>query len=36
MGGIDESVYGKESGKDVAVKECLIMKTGTMVMDDHY
>lgn len=36
FGGIKESGYGKESGKDVAVAEYLITKTGTMVLEDHY
>lgn len=33
FGGIKESGYGKESGKDVAVSEYLITKTGTMTVD---
>jgi acyl-CoA reductase-like NAD-dependent aldehyde dehydrogenase len=36
FGGIKESGYGKESGKDVAVAEYLITKTGTMMLEDHY
>lgn len=36
FGGIKESGYGKESGKDVAVNEYLITKTGTMTVADHY
>ncbi|KAF7951743.1 hypothetical protein EAE96_007042 [Botrytis aclada] len=36
FGGIKESGYGKESGKDVAVNEYLITKTGTMTIDGHY
>ena len=33
FGGIKESGYGKESGKDVAVAEYLITKTGTLTVD---
>jgi succinate-semialdehyde dehydrogenase/glutarate-semialdehyde dehydrogenase len=36
FGGIKESGYGKESGKDVAVAEYLITKTGTLLLEDHY
>jgi hypothetical protein len=36
FGGIKESGYGKESGKDVAVAEYLITKTGTLSLEDHY
>ncbi|KAL1973845.1 hypothetical protein VTN31DRAFT_5405 [Thermomyces dupontii] len=36
FGGIKESGYGKESGKDVAVNEYLITKTGTLSVEDHY
>ncbi|OTA34189.1 hypothetical protein BTJ68_06328 [Hortaea werneckii EXF-2000] len=36
FGGIKESGYGKESGKDVAVAEYLITKTGTLTLADHY
>jgi len=36
FGGIKESGYGKESGKDVAVNEYLITKTGTLVLDGHF
>ncbi|KAF7860770.1 hypothetical protein EAF04_008288 [Stromatinia cepivora] len=36
FGGIKESGYGKESGKDVAINEYLITKTGTMTIDGHY
>lgn len=36
FGGIKESGYGKESGKDVAVNEYLITKTGTMTIEGHY
>ncbi|KAH7021850.1 succinate-semialdehyde dehydrogenase [Ilyonectria destructans] len=34
FGGIKESGYGKESGKDVAVREYLIEKTGTLTVKD--
>ncbi|RDW71837.1 succinate-semialdehyde dehydrogenase [Coleophoma crateriformis] len=36
FGGIKESGYGKESGKDVAVQEYLITKTGTLTLDGHF
>ncbi|KFZ08950.1 hypothetical protein V502_09033 [Pseudogymnoascus sp. VKM F-4520 (FW-2644)] len=36
FGDIKESGYGKESGKDVAVAEYLITKTGTLTLDGHY
>lgn len=36
FGGIKESGYGKESGKDVAVAEYLITKTGTISVEGHY
>lgn len=36
FGGIKESGLGKESGKDVAVAEYLITKTGTLTVSDHY
>ncbi|KAL1968101.1 hypothetical protein VTN77DRAFT_2231 [Rasamsonia byssochlamydoides] len=36
FGGIKESGYGKESGKEVAVNEYLITKTGTLTLEDHY
>ncbi|KAJ9328199.1 hypothetical protein DTO027B5_1694 [Paecilomyces variotii] len=36
FGGIKESGYGKESGKDVAVAEYLITKTGTLTLEGHY
>jgi succinate-semialdehyde dehydrogenase / glutarate-semialdehyde dehydrogenase len=33
FGGIKESGYGKESGKDVAVEEYMISKTGTLTLE---
>ncbi|KAG9236953.1 aldehyde dehydrogenase domain-containing protein [Amylocarpus encephaloides] len=36
FGGIKESGYGKESGKDVAINEYMITKTGTLTLDGHY
>lgn len=36
FGGIKESGYGKESGKDVAVNEYLITKTGTLPLEGQY
>jgi succinate-semialdehyde dehydrogenase / glutarate-semialdehyde dehydrogenase len=36
FGGIKESGYGKESGKDVAVNEYLISKTGTFTIAGQY
>ncbi|KAF2842540.1 succinate-semialdehyde dehydrogenase [Patellaria atrata CBS 101060] len=36
FGGIKESGYGKESGKDVAVDAYLITKTGTMTLEGQY
>lgn len=36
FGGIKESGLGKESGKDVAVAEYCIMKTGTLTIAEHY
>ena len=36
FGGIKESGYGKESGKDVAIQEYCITKTGTLTLADHY
>ncbi|KAK5720439.1 hypothetical protein LTR17_014996 [Elasticomyces elasticus] len=36
FGGIKESGYGKESGKDVAIQEYMITKTGTLTLSDHY
>ncbi|KAF5535786.1 succinate-semialdehyde dehydrogenase [Fusarium napiforme] len=34
FGGIKMSGYGKEAGKDVAIEEYLIQKTGTLTVDD--
>ncbi|KAH7124855.1 succinate-semialdehyde dehydrogenase [Dactylonectria estremocensis] len=34
FGGIKESGYGKESGKDVAVREYLVEKTGTLTLSE--
>jgi len=36
FGGIKDSGFGKESGKDVAIAEYLVTKTGTMIVDGHY
>lgn len=36
FGGIKESGYGKESGKDVAVAEYLITKTITVTLEGHF
>lgn len=36
FGGIKESGYGKESGKEVAVNEYLITKTGTLTIEGQY
>ncbi|KAL0255013.1 hypothetical protein SLS55_009540 [Diplodia seriata] len=36
FGGIKESGYGKESGKDVAVNEYLVTKTGTFTLEGQY
>jgi succinate-semialdehyde dehydrogenase/glutarate-semialdehyde dehydrogenase len=35
FGGIKQSGYGKESGKDVAVNEYLISKTGTFTLEEN-
>ncbi|CAG9946981.1 unnamed protein product [Clonostachys rosea f. rosea IK726] len=36
FGGMKQSGYGKESGKDVAVEEYLVSKTVTMTLENHY
>ncbi|KAJ5587129.1 uncharacterized protein N7459_002894, partial [Penicillium hispanicum] len=36
FGGIKDSGFGKESGKDVAVQEYLVTKTGTLTVEDHH
>ncbi|VUC24527.1 unnamed protein product [Clonostachys rosea] len=36
FGGIKDSGHGKESGKDVALDEFLITKTGTLSIQSHY
>ncbi|KAM4064945.1 aldehyde dehydrogenase family protein [Hirsutella rhossiliensis] len=36
FGGIKESGWGKESGKDVAVDEFLVTKCGTLTIEDHW
>ncbi|KAI1739617.1 aldehyde dehydrogenase [Xylaria scruposa] len=36
FGGIKDSGYGKESGKDVAINEYLITKTGTLSLEGQY
>lgn len=36
FGGMKDSGYGKESGKDVAVNEYLITKTGTFTLEGRY
>lgn len=36
FGGMKASGYGKESGKDVAVEEYLVSKTGTLTLEDHF
>ncbi|KAF9878253.1 succinate-semialdehyde dehydrogenase [Colletotrichum karsti] len=36
FGGIKLSGYGKESGKEVAIEEYLISKTGTMTLEQQY
>jgi succinate-semialdehyde dehydrogenase/glutarate-semialdehyde dehydrogenase len=35
FGGIKQSGYGKESGKDVAVGEYLVTKTGTFTLEEQ-
>ena len=34
FGGVKMSGYGKEAGKDVAIEEYLVHKTGTLTVDD--
>ncbi|KAI2621153.1 aldehyde dehydrogenase [Hypoxylon sp. NC1633] len=36
FGGIKESGFGKESGKDVAINEYLVTKTGTLTLEGQY
>ncbi|VUC29205.1 unnamed protein product [Clonostachys rosea] len=36
FGGIKDSGFGKESGKDVAISEYLITKTGTLTLEGQY
>lgn len=36
FGGMKESGYGKESGKEVAVNEYLVTKTGTLTIEGQY
>ena len=36
FGGIKESGHGKESGKEVAVEEYCILKTGTFTLKGQY
>ncbi|KAK7953671.1 UGA2-succinate semialdehyde dehydrogenase [Apiospora saccharicola] len=36
FGGIKHSGMGKESGKDVAINEFMITKTGTLTVEGHY
>lgn len=36
FGGIKESGYGKESGKDVAIDAYMVTKTGTLTLSDHF
>lgn len=36
FGGMKLSGYGKESGKEVAVEEYLVSKTGTLTLENHY
>ncbi|KAL4897522.1 Aldehyde/histidinol dehydrogenase [Aspergillus ambiguus] len=36
FGGMKESGYGKESGKEVAVNEYLVTKTGTLTLEGQY
>ena len=36
FGGIKEPGYGKEAGKDVAIEEYLIAKTGTLTVEEPH
>lgn len=36
FGGMKDSGFGKESGKDVAVAEYMVTKTGTLTLEGHY
>ncbi|EED20707.1 succinate semialdehyde dehydrogenase, putative [Talaromyces stipitatus ATCC 10500] len=36
FGGMKDSGWGKESGKDIAIDEYLVSKTCTMLIKDHY
>ncbi|CAG9984544.1 unnamed protein product [Clonostachys byssicola] len=36
FGGMKQSGYGKESGKDVAIEEYLVSKTGTLTLEGQY
>lgn len=36
FGGIKDSGHGKESGKDVAMDEFLVTKTGTLAVEGHF
>ncbi|KAJ4265278.1 hypothetical protein NW762_004563 [Fusarium torreyae] len=36
FGGINDSGHGKESGKDIAIDEFLVSKTGTLSIEGHY
>lgn len=36
FGGMKESGHGKESGKDVAIDEFLVTKTGTLAIEGHW
>ena len=36
FGGMKDSGFGKESGKDVAINEYLVTKTGTLTLEGQY
>ena len=36
FGGMKDSGFGKESGKDVAISEYLVTKTGTLTLEGQY